>query len=386
MIEIKDKKDCCGCYGCENICPKNCISMNNDNEGFWYPKVNNLKCIDCGLCEKVCPMISSISKRLKIKYLAIKNREESTRLESSSGGVFSLLSDEIIKDDGYVIGSCYNENLEIEYNIAKVREEVATFRGSKYSQSRLNNIYLKVKKLLNNDQQVMFTGTPCHVAGLKHFLGKEYEHLLLVDIACHGVPSPKVFKKYIFNLNEEQKSEVITFSFRNKDESWKNYNIKYKFKNGKEVNYKANKDIYMQGFLKDLYLRPSCYNCKFKKPYTESDLTLADYWGVQNIHPEFDDDKGVSLVLVNSDKGQAFIDNISDKIDMIETDGEFAIKNNPCIVKPVNYNPKREKFFEDFDKMDLIKNIEDKTKISFIVRCKTLPVRVLSKIKRTLLK
>ena len=370
MIEIKEKKDCCGCYGCENICPKNCITMKDDNEGFWYPEVDEDICIKCGLCVKVCPIIQPVKKVDNIKFLACKNKKEIDRLNSSSGGVFSLLMRENLASNGVVFGAGYDQNLNVKYSYARTLEEVKKFRGSKYVQSRMENSYIEAKQFLEEGQQVIFSGTPCHIAGFKKFLRKEYKNLLLIDIACHGVPSPGVFHKYKKHLREKYKSELINIKFRNKEKGWKNYNLSFKLKNGQEISEVASENIYMKGFLKDLYLRPSCYACNFKKPYTEADITLADYWGIQNIHPEFDDDKGTSLVLVHTKKGQEALSLISKQIEVIETDGEFAIQHNPCIVRPVQYNHKRDKFFEDFEKVDLIKNIKRNTKTGVTKRFK----------------
>ena len=382
MINIKEKKDCCGCYGCENICPKNSIKMIDDKEGFWYPKVDKETCIKCGLCIKVCPIIQNIKKVDNIKFLACKNKNLENRLESSSGGVFSLLVENIVDLNGIVFGAEYDENLEVKYSYVYSLEKSQKFRGSKYAQSRIGNSYNNVKKYLNDGKKVLFTGTPCHVAGLKKFLRKDYENLILVDIACHGVPSPLVFKRYKEHISKLAGSKLKSITFRDKSNGWKNYKLKLKFENKTEMLELASENFYMKGFLKDIYLRPSCYGCKFKKPYTEADLTLADYWGVQNIHPEFDDDKGTSLVLVNTKKGQEVMNLISDKMEVIETDGEFAISNNPCIVRSVKYNPKREKFFEDFEKIDLIENIKRNIKVSLKQRVKIKLYNILIKVKR----
>lgn len=382
MIEIKDKKECCGCYGCENICPKNAIKMVDDNEGFWYPKVDEELCVKCGLCKKVCPIIQKIKKVDNMKFFACKNKKEIDRLSSSSGGVFTLLIEETLNSNGIVFGVEYDEKLNAKYSYVYSLEKSQKFRGSKYVQSRIGNSYKEAKNFLEQGKNVVFTGTPCHIAGLKKFLGKEYKNLLLIDIACHGVPSPAVFEKYKRYLAQKYGSEVKNISFRNKTNGWKNYKLKFELENGEEKFELANENMYMKGFLRDIYLRPSCYDCKFKKPFTEADLTLADYWGVQNIHPEFDDDKGTSLVLVNTEKGQKVLNLISDQMEIIETDGEFAIQNNPCIVRPVQYNTKREKFFEDFEKLDLVENIENNTKVSFLQKVKIKIYGILIRIKR----
>lgn len=380
LIDIKEKKDCCGCYGCENVCPKKCITMENDNEGFWYPKINRDLCIYCNLCEKVCPIIQKIEKK-SINAYACKNKIESERITSSSGGIFSILSKKIISLGGIVFGVAYDEELKLKYMEATTVVECEKFKGSKYFQSIMGETYIKIKEYLNQDKYILFSGTPCHSAGLKIFLGKDYEKLLTVDIACHGVPSPKVFKLYKEHLEIQSSSKIRKFEFRNKESGWKQNKIKINFNNNKSSIENASNNIYMKGFLDDIYLRPSCYACKFKKPNTEADITLADYWGVQNIHREFDDDKGVSLVLVNSSKGEEMLLEISKEIEIIKTDFDYSIQNNPCIVKPVKYNVKREKFFEDIDRIDIVKNIEKYTKVSMWKKIKIVVYRILQKIK-----
>lgn len=364
MINIKKKEECCGCHGCTNICPKQCISMEIDNEGFWYPKVDKSKCIDCSLCVKVCPIINipRVNENKIITY-ACKNKINEVRESSSSGGVFTLLCEKIINNGGVVFGAAFDENFNVAHDYAENLEKCIKFRGSKYVQSRIGNMYKKAKEFLDKGRVVLFSGTPCQIAGLETYLIKKYENLIMIDIACHGVPSPKVYRKYIEKIETLNNSKIKSIQFREKSNGWKDYNFKVTFEN-KEFIQKRIDNIYMEGFLKDLYLRPSCYACNFKKPITSADVTLADYWGVQNIHPEFDDDKGVSLILVNTDKGRALIDNISKGMDIMETDYEFAIKNNKYIVMPVKYNKRKDKFFKNIDNNDIESSIYRFTRLS----------------------
>ncbi|WP_195467396.1 Coenzyme F420 hydrogenase/dehydrogenase, beta subunit C-terminal domain [Clostridium sp. D43t1_170807_H7] len=364
MIEISKKEECHGCHGCMNICPKNCISMEIDNEGFWYPMVDKSICINCNLCEKVCPIIN-IPKREKIDSIvyACKNKDESIRMDSSSGGIFTLLCEFIIKKGGVVFGAAFDKNFNVYHCYSETIEGCAKFRGSKYVQSVIGDTYKQVKKFLNEGKLVLFSGTPCQISGLDTYLMKKYENLIMIDIACHGVPSPVVYRKYIDSIKKLNSSKIENIQFREKSNGWKDYNFKVTFNDG-SFTQKMTDNIYMKGFLWDLYLRPSCYSCKFKKPVTSADITLADYWGVQNIHPKFDDDKGVSLILVNTDRGKEIIDNISKKMDIIKTDYNFAIKNNPSIVMASNYNNKKDKFFKYIDKNDIEKNIIRFTRVS----------------------
>ncbi|MBY6917964.1 4Fe-4S dicluster domain-containing protein [Clostridium botulinum] len=383
MINISKKRDCSGCYGCANICPKQCISMKSDNEGFWYPKIDKDKCINCGLCEKVCPIINkSTDEKNDIISYACKNKDNKTRNTSSSGGIFSLLCNCVISKNGVVFGAAFNKEFEVNYMYAETVEQCEKFKGSKYVQSKIGNTYRQAKEFLDSGRIVLFSGTPCQISGLDSFLMKKYENLIMIDIACHGVPSPLVYKNYIESLENNNNSNISLFSFRDKSTGWKNYSLKVDFNNKKQVKEIGYNNIYIKGFLNDIYLRPSCYECKFKKPTTSADITLADYWGVQNIHPEFDDDKGTSLVLVNSKKGQDLFNEISHNMDFIKTDLDYAIRNNPCIVRPVKYNPKREKFFSEMNDNNIEKIIHKYTKVTFTQKVKRKTFGALRKIKK----
>lgn len=383
MIKIIKKEECCGCHGCTNVCPKECISMQIDNEGFWYPIVDESKCINCNLCEKVCPIINTPKRdEEKIIAYACKNKDEKVRECSSSGGVFNLLCEEVIYNGGVVFGAAFDDNFDVMHTYAETLDECIKFRGSKYVQSKIGDTFKIAKEFLNEGRIVLFSGTPCQISGLDAYLMKKYDNLILVDIACHGVPSPLVYKEYIKKLQLLNTSGIKDIRFRDKSTGWKTYSFKVEYNNG-ELKEKGYDNIYMKGFLKDIYLRPSCYTCKFKKPITSADLTLADYWGVQHKHPEFDDDKGISLILVNSKKGQSKFNLISKKIEVVETDLKYATNCNPCIVKHVEYNPKREDFFKAFKGDNITEVIEMYTKISIYQRVKG---KIFSIIKNLLVK
>ncbi|MEG0180318.1 MAG: Coenzyme F420 hydrogenase/dehydrogenase, beta subunit C-terminal domain [Romboutsia sp.] len=387
MIDIKVKSECCGCYACTNVCPKQCIDMNIDNEGFWYPKVNKDICIDCGLCEKVCPVISETKiEEFNIKAYACKNKNEKIRLSSSSGGVFTSLCNYVIKNNGVVFGAGFNKNFEVEHSEATTIEGCKKFRGSKYVQSKIGNTYKDAKQYLDEGRIVLFSGTPCQIKGLNLFLRKSYNNLIVVDIVCHGVPSPLVFDIYKSNLKKEYNSDIEEITFRDKSNGWANYRYKISFKNGKKEDKIHRENIYSDGFLNDLYLRPSCYDCKAKNFTSNSDITLADYWGVQSKHSEFNDDKGISLILVNSKKGQDIFDKVSDDMERIETDLDYGISCNPSIVRPVKYNIKREQFFNELNNNNLNELIEKNIKVS-INKKVILKIRhILGKIKRKILR
>ena len=371
MIKILDKSKCSGCHACLNICPKQCISMKTDYEGFWYPSIDMSKCIGCNLCEKVCSIYNNLNKiDNKMTAYACKNTNEQIRNSSSSGGLFTLLCEYIIKSGGVVFGAAFNESFEVEHMYTETLEECFKFRGSKYVQSKIGNTYKQAKQYLDQGKLVLFSGTPCQISGLDLFLMKKYKNLLMIDIACHGVPSTLVYKKYFKSLEEINNSKISSLSFRDKTTGWKNYSFKVEFKNGKVIKEIGYDNIFMKGFLSDIYLRPSCYACKSKKPNTSADITLADYWGIQNIHPDFDDDKGVSLVLVNTKLGQEVMKGISSNLDFIESDLDYALKCNPSIEVASKYNNRRKEFFEELNSNNIENNINKYTKISFIKKLK----------------
>jgi coenzyme F420-reducing hydrogenase beta subunit len=353
VIQVIDKQNCCGCFACYNICPTECIYLQSDVDGFWYPVVNIDKCTECDLCEQVCPIIKekSVDNYEPLAY-ACKNNNETVRLQSSSGGLFTLIAEQIIEEGGVVFGANFDEHFEVEHNYVEFKEELAKFRGSKYLQSRIGDTYKQAKRLLRSRRKVLFTGTPCQIAGLKSYLGKSYDNLLSVDIICHGVPSPKVWKKYVEYRQEQAGSAAKRISFRRKDDGWKRFSVSFLFKNDTEYRETVDKDLYMRAFLKDICLRPSCYDCQFKTIHRQSDITLADFWGIQNMLPDMDDDKGTSLIFVNSKAGQVMIEQIADKMRFKEVDLNEAVKYNPAAIQSVGPNPNREKFFKELDKLN----------------------------------
>lgn len=351
MITINSKKECMGCYACSNICPKKCISMERDNEGFSYPNVNFDICIKCGKCIKVCPIINkTIISNEPIAYACI-NKDETIRMKSSSGGIFTLVAEQILDNGGVVFGACFDEDFGVEHSYIETKDELHKFRGSKYVQSEIGCIYSQVKDFLKQKRKVLFTGTPCQIEGLKSYLGQVYENLLCIDIVCHGVPSPIVWQKYISHREECSGSQVRKIDFRQKSEGWKRYSVSFLFNDNTEYLQTFDNDLYMKAFLRDICLRPSCYSCEFKTLNRQSDITLADFWGIEFIIPEMDDDKGTSLIFVNSSKGQAILEKISDKIIYKEVDIHQAVTYNPAVIKSANYNRKRYNFFKDLDKL-----------------------------------
>ena len=308
MISITHKENCCGCTACASVCPKGAIVLKEDSEGFFYPSVDRDLCVDCGLCEKVCPFLHSpSSSSVPQGVYAAKCRDEELRKQSSSGGVFSLLAYSVLDEGGVVFGARFDERWEVCHGYAETREELSSFRGSKYVQSRMGDAYLQALAFLKAGRKVLFTGTSCQIMGLKRFLRCDYPNLLTAECLCHGVPSPKVWKRYIEELSVD--GRITQISFRDKRKGWKNYEVLIRQrKTGNNVETDRVREpfyhnLYMRGFLSDLYLRPSCYACRAKNGRCGSDLTIADFWAVPLVDPAFDDDKGCSLVLVHTERG-----------------------------------------------------------------------------------
>lgn len=352
MITINNKKDCMGCYACSNICPQNCISMKDDNEGFWYPQVENDKCINCGLCIKACPIINKTTLENEPYAYACMNKDEAIRLESSSGGLFTIIAEQIIDQWGVVFGARFDDRFSVIHSYVETKEELYKFRGSKYVQSKIGDTYKQVKHFLDQGKEVLFAGTPCQIGGLNSYLGKSYDNLFCIDIICHGVPSPIVWQKYIACQENHAGASTRRIAFRHKKEGWKRYSVSFLFQNNIEYHQTLDKDLYMKAFLKNICLRPSCYDCEFKTLHRQSDITLGDFWGIENVVPEMDDDKGTSLIFVNSPKGQSMLEEIRDRISCKEVDINQAVSYNSAAINSVEYNPKRDCFFLDLGKSD----------------------------------
>lgn len=380
MIKITNKNNCCGCGACLNVCPKQCISYKEDEEGFLYPTVNANDCIDCNLCNKVCPYNSETVPRKPIDIYAAKNKDEQIRLNSSSGGFFSALAEYVINQEGIVFGAQFDKNWNVIHSYTNNKKGISQYRGSKYVQSNTLHTYQEAKSFLEKDILVLYTGTPCQILGLKKFLRKDYSNLITVDFVCHGVPSPKIWQLYIKNLSLDAPINYI--SFRDKQKGWRNFtlSIQTQFSNLK-FNTNENQSPYMKGFLNELYLRPSCHNCIAKNFSSNSDLTIADYWWIQNIKPEFDDDKGVSLVYVNTTKGNHILQELN--IDKFETNSEKDISSaylyQGAVTQSAIPNPHRKQFFSLVTSTNMNHLILDFTKPSLPQRIKLLGKKFLRK-------
>lgn len=348
MIDIKDKSQCCGCSACVQVCPKRCISMQADNEGFLYPNVKVVDCINCMACEKVCHELKPYDERTPVKVMAAINKNESIRLNSSSGGIFYILAKAVVDEGGVVFGARFDEQWQVVIDYSEDIAGIKAFMGSKYVQARIESAYSDVRKFLGEGRKVLFSGTPCQIAGLKHFLSKDYENLLAVDFVCHGTPSPKVWGMYLSEVVKEIKN-ICGVKFRSKAKDWKNfrYSLSYKNQMVYSMSSPVSDNYYMRAFLQDVILRPSCYSCKAKSGRSHSDITIADFWGVSTVFPEMDDDKGVGMVFINTEKGFNAMD--MKGMETRETEYDKVRPLNPACYKSSKPHPKREDFFRRID-------------------------------------
>lgn len=370
MLEIKNKKDCCGCSACQQICPKACICMKRDNEGFLYPIIDKEKCISCNLCENVCPMIHK-HKSAEIKdVFAYKHEDETIRKSSSSGGAFYYYAQLILNKQGVVYGAAFYDKWNVYHKRVDNIYDLDSIRRSKYVQSNINGTFKQVKKDLQESKYVLFSGTPCQVAGLNRYLGKEYERLITIDVFCHGVPSPEVYEYYLREIahspnttiksnilncfmlcRRTKRNEIVEINFRDKEISrWRLFSLKLCFKENKNrhkiiVNNWKN-DVFFQGFLSHLYLRPSCHDCRFRNQTSGSDITIGDFWGIESAIENFnDDDMGYNAIIINSEKGHK----ISIDMNKIATTSYKAVvRNNVSLVSSHTPHIMREIFFKHY--------------------------------------
>lgn len=354
MIRISQSENCCGCHACAEICPKQCIIMRMDEEGFLYPHVDEVRCIRCGACEKVCPIIQNQpepKRPLPVAYAAI-NREENIRSASSSGGVFTLLAESTIDRGGVVFGAAMCPDQYGVHHIAvETKEQLKSLRESKYLQSIIGDTYQQARQALQEGRAVLFSGTPCQIEGLRCFLGREYDTLLCVDVICHGVPSPLVWKTYLSELEVKLGQKVDGVSFRKKEPGWKQYSMQLRSQGREIYQIQSWENPYMKAFLQNICLRPSCYNCRFKKLHRVSDITLGDYWGIQRQYPKMDDDKGTSLVILHTPKGKAIFRQVQDQLKVQKAEVLAALQQNPSMRESSPMNLNRQEFFRNLGKV-----------------------------------
>ena len=347
--------------------------MTEDEEGFLYPEADAVKCVDCGICEKVCPFNKEVPLRNKKPLCyAVKARDEELRLKSSSGGVFSLIADSFYASEGIVYGVAMDEDMK---SCSMIRTtgtgELSRLRGSKYIQADVHDIYRSVKSDLEEGKQVLFSGVPCQINALKLFLNKEYDNLYCVEAVCHGVPSPLLWRKYIDYLEEKYGGRVKSVNYRSKKNGWKKYETAIEGNNIRQSKT-ASEDSFMMMYLRNYCLRPSCYDCQAKKLDSSADLTLADFWGVWNISPEMFDDKGTSLILIQSDKGDELLKRIRELADHKEVSFAEAVSYNSAYSKSCDRPECRGVFFADLNAVPFNTMIKKYASISAKTRLKKL--------------
>lgn len=373
MVNIKSKFDCCGCEACAQTCNRQAITMQQDKQGFLYPKVNHDLCNNCGLCEKVCPLLENPKERIPLHTYALKNRNEETRHLSSSGGIFTILAENTINTGGVVYGAVFDKEWNVIHDRIDTIEGVARLRGSKYVQSRMAGVYVNVKKDLDNGIPVLFSGCHCQIAALLSFLRKKYSNLTTVDVLCGGVPSPRIWREYldeqVVELSENIGNNTLSsridrtfikeIKFRDKSQGWRNYSFDLRVglpQNGEDQIEGVHSSIsmsehpFIQSWLHGFIMRPSCHKCHFRRGRSGSDYTIGDYWGIEKVSPEFSDNKGISMLLAYKND---ILSIISNKSDSIETDYSCAADGQLSLLYNKEYVPTSIIFYFLHDKIGL---------------------------------
>ena len=338
--------------------------MYEDEEGFLYPQVDLDRCIDCHLCEKVCPCLVQEESKEPLACYAAKNQDEEIRRQSSSGGIFTAIAEKVIAEGGVVFGACFDNSWQVTHACAETKDELVAFRGSKYVQSQIGDVFKQVETLLKEKRKVLFSGTPCQISGLKHFLLKDYDNLLTIEIVCHGVPSPKIWREYLGAL---QFSNIGFISHKDKSTGWRGYSFTIKDVGGKILfTEQASNNKYLMAFARNLILRSSCFSCPAKAGKSKADITLADYWGIENLVPLLDDDKGTSFICVNTEKGKAFIEQLD--IQMQPAEYHKSVPYNICIVKSTREPAERQLFWDEYQKRGIIALLSLKQKKQNVIK------------------
>lgn len=356
MIQVQDKSKCCGCCACVDVCAHQAITLKTDIEGFWYPEVDKNKCVECGLCEKVCPElhIDDLKKNDFEKpahTIAAVNKNMSVRWDSTSGGAFSALADAMYEQGGYVSGAVYNEDFSVSNYISDNPDDLKRLRSSKYLQSNAEGLYKQIRDLLRNGEKVLACGTPCQMAALRSFLRKDYDNLIIVDFICRGVNSPKVYRKYLDSLERQYGGKVVYVKAKNKELGWRNLTRKVVFDNGKAYYGVRMDDDFRRGYHTNVFCRPSCYHCQYKGFPRMADITIADYWGIERVDKNLDNNIGTSMILLNSKKGIEYFEKVKDRLEWEETRFESILPGNIALRKPIEpAKIDRKTFFEDLDK------------------------------------
>ena len=347
-MEICPKETCTGCLACYNACSHKAIELRKDEEGFIYPEINAELCVDCGLCKSVCPIIvgtDDVTHEPLATYAAW-NRDKHVVRKSSSGGLFTTIAEWVLAKNGVIYGAAFDENLHVRHRRVDTITDLERLRGSKYVQSFIGESYQLVREDLELGRWVLFSGTPCQIGGLKKILNdKICEKLITIDIVCHGVPSPLIFEEYKNYLERKYQSKIVSYSFRDKKWSWNLFNMRATFENGAEYIGKWEEDIFFRGFLRELYQRPACHTCHFTSINRCGDFTCRHEAGEKH-----DFDKGVSMILVNSEKAKNVLEDIKQGLYCYSRTIDDAKAGNECLYTPFEMSPERESFWIDYQK------------------------------------
>ena len=351
-------QNCSSCAACVNVCARSAISMQLDAEGFYRPVIDAEKCVQCGACERACPWNKPVENPNVAdnspKTVAAYAKDVSVRLQSSSGGIFTVLAERVLDDGGVVVGVAQTAPTRFGHIVVDNKADLAKLRGSKYVQADVGLVYREVRSLLKAGHKVLFAGTPCQVAGLYAVLGRAASaDLFTVDIVCHGTPSVKVFEKYVHEMEKTDGSVLDGINFRDKSEGWSGYALLHRFRSGKSISVHHGRSKYMRLFLSRICQNVSCAECRYRKLPRIADITLGDYWGITKYHPEMNDDKGTSIVLLNTTSGSTLFESVADKVAQCDSKVEYAIAGNPCIVHSSTPHPKRAEFFANLDRCSL---------------------------------
>lgn len=352
--------------------------MYADEEGFLYPEISQEKCVHCNRCKDVCPILHKPDNySLELAFGCYAQNEEE-RMSSSSGGFFSVLARAVLSDGGVVCGAAYDKDMVVKHVIVDDDKELYKIKGTKYVQSRIGDTYSRLRGYLQEGKRVLFSGTPCQVAGFKAYLGKEYENLISVDLICHGVPSPAVFQRYLKEVSVDQK--VVNMTFRNKQNGMKNVTVDFELEYGDTIAQRYSECPYTIGFIKNLYIRPSCFECKFKGKERCSDITIGDFWSIKEYHPNFSDDYGTSAIIVHSQKGKNILDEINQQLIKTKATADEIACWNECLLTSITKNENRTKFFEIWNYMT-IKEAVEKLKGNVQTENKTKKVDLFKRVK-----
>lgn len=384
---ICESNICTGCGACAAICPKGCIHMEADAEGFLYPRIDTDACIGCGLCERTCPVSAEKpADSLKQAYAAY-HKNPDVRQSSSSGGIFTAIAQYVIQKNGVVFGARLDQSMRVVHGYTDTVEGLSDFRGSKYVQSEIGDTYHQAEAFLKQGRLVLFSGTPCQIGGLKAYLGKSYGNLICQDIICHGVPAPLAWKKYLEDQQRIFGGKPVAAFFRDKTFGWSNFSMSIRFSNGKSYLCSMKQDSFMKAFLMNYCLRDSCYQCAFKQEARQADITLADFWGINRIAPEMNDDRGTSLVLIHTEQGKTLFDEVCDTLKSMPVGWKASIDMNSAMYASVARPPRRDRFMKDLQKKHFMPTVKRycRQPVSEVLRkhkesIRYLPNRVLRKL------